>query len=304
MAEFLGMVELGTLYKDGEELPLPTRPWVSDSYPGKLSNRGKGDIPQFTSLKDMSKWVIGDTSSKEENKLKWIKIKDGDKILLICDRVILNSISWDDLNNAGYVLGKEIIIDGKKYACRLLIGGEDTRVGTNLYSGAIPTDNEWDRFIINEANISGLPKPIQEDLDSTFNYDDLDREHNQMWNWWGNYSFCKESFRGAAYSKTARGYLSGNYIYSIASWSTSTSTGWRPVLEALKYKKYLLKQNNHYYSIKLDFYDSTTGQYKPVDKDFEVNGFDNLEDLTKEVNGFRPIDKFKGKIEILKQDEK
>ena len=48
-----------------------------------------------------------------------------DKTLLICDRVILVSVSWDDLNGQGYVTGKTITIDGAKYKCRLLTGGSN-----------------------------------------------------------------------------------------------------------------------------------------------------------------------------------
>ncbi len=36
-----------------------------------------------------------------------MKIKDGDKTLLICDRVILVNVTWNDLNSAGWIFGKE-----------------------------------------------------------------------------------------------------------------------------------------------------------------------------------------------------
>ena len=44
-----------------------------------------------------------------------MKIKDGDKTLLICDRVILVNVTWNDLNSAGWIFGKEVTIDGAKY---------------------------------------------------------------------------------------------------------------------------------------------------------------------------------------------
>lgn len=306
MAEFLGVVELGTLYKDGEELPLPTRPWYSGEYPGSLSGRGKGNTPKFTSLKNMSKWVIGNTSSKAENKLKWIKIKDEDKVLYICDRVILDAVSWNDLNGLGYVTGKNITIDGIKYQCRLLTGGNNLRRESDRYSGG-NFPNEWDKYITNEGNIIGLSKPSSSDLDKTLNYNDLDGSHNQLWHWWGSYSFCKEISSKEVSNRIIRGYHSARYFGYNTLNSYPPSAGWRPVLEELeapKYKKYLIKQNNQYYSIKPEFYDSEKGQYKPIDKNFKDNGFNNIEDLTKKIEGFRPIDKFKGKIEILKQDEK
>ncbi len=70
-------------------------------------------------------------------KLKWVKIKDGNKTLLICDRNILNNISWDTLNETGYVDGTKITIDGNDYLCRLLTGGNNYRSGTDEYSGVL-----------------------------------------------------------------------------------------------------------------------------------------------------------------------
>jgi len=232
MAEFLGVIELGTFYKNGAELPIPTRPWYSGNYPGSLSARGNGNTPQFTELQDMSKWVIGNTSSNAANKLKWIKIKDGDKTLLVCDRVILNTVSWDDLNNAGYVTGKEITIDGVKYKCRLLTGGNTQRSGTDAYSGGnLP--NEYDRFIENTDNISGLTKPSSSDLDSTVDYNDLDGTHNQLWHWWGNYSWCQEVYARDSSCRVYRGYSSARCFNYFSSGYRDVGVGWRPVLEIL-----------------------------------------------------------------------
>ena len=56
----------------------------------------------------MANYTFGNTPSAEANKLQWVKIKDGDKTLLICDRVILVNVSWDDLNGQGYVTGKTV----------------------------------------------------------------------------------------------------------------------------------------------------------------------------------------------------
>jgi len=71
----------------------------------------------------MANYSFGDTPSTDANKLQWHKIQDGNKTLLICDRVVLVSVSWDDLNGQGYVTGKTVTIDGAKYKCRILTGG-------------------------------------------------------------------------------------------------------------------------------------------------------------------------------------
>lgn len=49
-----------------------------------------------------------------------------------------------------------------------------------------------------------------------------------------------------------------------------------------EYPKFLLKQNNQYYSIKSQFYDGK--MYKPCTKDYKANGFEDLNGLIKETN--------------------
>ena len=161
MAQYLGTVKLGGFYNNGAILKRPTRPWRNDTTPSGAS--AAGDIPSMSG--SMANYTFGDTPSADANKLQWVKIKDGDKTLLICDRVILVNVSWDDLNGQGYVTGKTVTIDGAKYKCRLLTGGSNRRNGDS-YAGGTPTNNEWDRFITREEVISGLPAPVSSDLDS------------------------------------------------------------------------------------------------------------------------------------------
>lgn len=180
----------------------------------------------------MANYTFGDTPSADANKLQWVKIKDGDKTLLICDRVILVSVSWDDLNGQGYVTGKTITIDGTKYKCRLLTGGSNRR-NNDWYAGGTPTNNEWDRFITREEVITGLPAPVSSDLDTNLNTTDHNSAHNQLWHWVGVYSWCQETWAENASFRAFRGY------YSARSWHYSTAAdqyalvGFRPVLEVL-----------------------------------------------------------------------
>ena len=180
----------------------------------------------------MANYTFGDTPSADANKLQWVKIKDGDKTLLICDRVILVSVSWDDLNGQGYVTGKTITIDGTKYKCRLLTGGSNRR-NNDWYAGGTPTNNEWDRFITREEVITGLPAPVSSDLDTNLNTTDHNSTHNQLWHWVGVYSWCQETWAENASSRAFRGY------YSARSWNYDSATlsvpfvGFRPVLEVL-----------------------------------------------------------------------
>lgn len=180
----------------------------------------------------MANYTFGDTPSADANKLQWVKIKDGDKTLLICDRVILVSVSWDDLNGQGYVTGKTITIDGTKYKCRLLTGGSNRR-NNDWYAGGTPTNNEWDRFITREEVITGLPAPVSSDLDTNLNTTDHNSAHNQLWHWVGVYSWCQETWAENASSRALRGYGSARlWIYDSAT-RQSAIVGFRPVLEVL-----------------------------------------------------------------------
>ena len=180
----------------------------------------------------MANYTFGDTPSADANKLQWVKIKDGDKTLLICDRVILVSVSWDDLNGQGYVTGKTITIDGTKYKCRLLTGGSNRR-NNDWYAGGTPTNNEWDRFITREEVITGLPAPVSSDLDTNLNTTDHNSTHNQLWHWVGVYSWCQETWAENASYRASRGYLSARDWYYSLSGSRYVSVGFRPVLEVL-----------------------------------------------------------------------
>ena len=228
MAQYLGTVKLGGFYNNGAILKRPTKPWRPDDSAG--GNSGYGDIPQMSG--SMANYTFGDTPSADANKLQWVKIKDGDKTLLICDRVILVSVSWDDLNGQGYVTGKTITIDGTKYKCRLLTGGSNRR-NNDWYAGGTPTNNEWDRFITREEVITGLPAPVSSDLDTNLNTTDHNSTHNQLWHWVGVYSWCQETWAENASSRADRGCNSARYWYDRSSGSRDVYVGFRPVLEVL-----------------------------------------------------------------------
>ena len=181
----------------------------------------------------MANYTFGDTPAAEANQLQWHKIQDGDKTLLICDRVILVNCSWNDLNSQGYITGKEVTIDGAKYKCRVLTGGTGPRSSNDYYSGGTPTNNEWDRFITREEVITGLPAPVSSDLDSTQNATDLNSTHNQFWNWYYVYSWCQETYSGNSSSRASRGYGSARYWDYINATYQSARLGFRPVLEVL-----------------------------------------------------------------------
>ena len=229
MATYLGTVKLGGFYNNGAALVRPTKPWRPDNAAG--GNNGYGNIPQMSG--GMANYTIGNTPADEAKRLQWVKIKDGDTTLLICDRVILVSVSWDDLNGQGYVSGKTINIDGARYKCRLLTGGNNYRHTSNAHAGGSPTNNEWDRFIAREEVISGLPAPVSSDLDSNMDTTDHNSTHNQFWHWTGVSSWCQETYSGNASGRAFRGYSSARCWNYLSSSFRHVSRGFRPVLEVL-----------------------------------------------------------------------
>ena len=181
----------------------------------------------------ISNYSFGNTPSDDAKKLQWVKIKDGDKTLLICDRVILVNVTWNDLNSAGWIFGKEVNIDSAKYKLRSLTGGTGPRSTNDWYSGGTPANNEWDRFVTREEVITGLPAPVSSDLDSSLNSTDLSSAHNQLWNWMGVYTWCQETYSSNTSGRAIRGHNSARYWYDNYATNFNPSVGFRPVLEIL-----------------------------------------------------------------------
>ena len=181
----------------------------------------------------MANYTIGSTPAADANKLQWHKIKDGNKTLLICDRVILVSVSWNDLNAQGYITGKTITIDGTTYKCRVLTGGSNYRNTSDSYAGGTPTNNEWDRFVTREEVITGLPAPTSEDLNSGPTAADKATSHNQFWNWFGVYSWCQEVYSGNSSNRAVRGSYSARHWLHLDAAYQFAYVGIRPVLEIL-----------------------------------------------------------------------
>lgn len=223
------LVKLGTLYMGSTKIPRPTRAWRNNGEP--YSGAGTGNIHSYSVGSSLE---IRDTESNDADKMQWIEVNEGGKKYLVSDRVMLVNISWDDLNAQNLIFGKNITIDGQQYKLRVLTGGAERREGgsgTSYGGGKLP--NEWDNWIVNEANLPGLPIPSSTDLDSTLNSTDLNSPHNQKWNWMGVYSWCQETYlHNTAYRSTRGRNSARSYYYNFASYR-SAGVGWRPVLEVL-----------------------------------------------------------------------
>ncbi|MFZ4809370.1 MAG: hypothetical protein ACOYLQ_19115 [Hyphomicrobiaceae bacterium] len=191
-----------------------------------------GDIAEFQRVPDFACWSLGDTPTDGERSLRWIVIDDDGHRLMICDRVILVRVSWDDLDGAGYVMGRTITIDGRHFRCRLLSGGQDFRIENDGFGGGAP-DNEWDRIIAGAHPTEGLPQPVARTAQSTLDADALRDPHNMVWNWFGAVSWTREPYRHKATARVCRGYHSAGYFYLNTQSHRHEDIGWRPVLEVL-----------------------------------------------------------------------
>ncbi len=233
MPRFVGQVRLGSLLRDDAPCPRPVRPWLIDLSILKPSfPTVPGDIADFEKAPDFSRWVLGDTPSNELLQLQWNVIQDGERQLFVCDRMILARVSWDDLNAAGYVTGRTVIIDGRSYICRLLTGGNDFRIKNDGFLGASP-ENEWDRFVGGDTTVEGLPAPIMRDAGRELGEADLASDHNLSWNWIGAVSWTQEPYLHRATARCCRGYQSARFFYLNTQSHRHEDIGWRPVLERI-----------------------------------------------------------------------
>ena len=65
--------------------------------------------------------LLGLTAGVSQNSdAGWLKVIDGDKMLLIAKQTLRHSISWNDINAVESVFGRIVAIDGIKYSSRLL----------------------------------------------------------------------------------------------------------------------------------------------------------------------------------------
>ena len=207
-----------------------------------VSVTAAGDIPdrQGTNLNGYS---ITDTSSNPENVLQWHMFYDlingKPSLILISDRGLVANVSWNHINNSGFVFGKTQTIDGQNYLCRLLTGGAANRLGgsSEIYDGGL-LPNEWDRYVMNGVDqdgpfFTGAPEPESADYQSgsqELNNTARRRKHNQAWHWIGIYTLCQDQVIDRPNWCTIRGRLSARFWYYIGASYPDVSFAWRPVL--------------------------------------------------------------------------
>ena len=126
--------------------------------------------------------------------------------LFIANYNVTHTVSWDALNTAGLIFGKDYAAGGVDYTLRAPSVGSNS-TGSGDSERGVPQSNEWDTM--------------------------LNKDSGYIQNWNGMYSWGQDAFSGGASGRAVRGYGSARH------WNYSDATdsypfvGFRPVLEVL-----------------------------------------------------------------------
>lgn len=208
-------------------MPIPS---TTGSLKTKISHMEIGDYIKL-SYNNVA-YVIGENGQTEypvtgstTSVLGWMYLIKVDKGLLISDRVFRHTISWDVLNNAKWIQGNSVTLDGITGIIRGISGGV---AYANPTTGAITTDstgsiqsapinNEWDKYI----NLSTLNGKVT-------------AGDNNVWHWSGIYTWTQDTpilGLAAVTTRTIRGNTFAKTINWVASSTSNSTHGFRPVFE-------------------------------------------------------------------------
>ena len=126
--------------------------------------------------------------------------------LFIADYAVTHTVSWDDLNTAGLIFGKDYAAGGVDYTLRAPSVGSDNR-GSGDSERGTPQSNEWDRI--------------------------LDKDSGYIKNWNGIYSWGQDTTRYNSSLRAIRGYDSGRRWNDDDATDFLPLVSFRPVLEIL-----------------------------------------------------------------------
>jgi hypothetical protein len=228
MMEYIGTRQLGGLLHAGQILAPATRPWITDlsalcPYEGLQS----GNIPEFERDPDWENWAFTDSPKDPLMRLNWHVFQQGNSRYLVADRMLMTRVSWQDLDDAGYVFGTEVSIDSRQFRCRLLTGGDTPR--DDPYGGATGP-NEWDALVGGGGAVNA-PQPDPANSAAPLSPDHLTSTHNSLWNWFGAVSWTAEPVASRADGRVCRGYHGPTYFYINTVDHRHEDIGWRPILE-------------------------------------------------------------------------
>ena len=126
--------------------------------------------------------------------------------LFVADYAVTHTISWDDLNTADLIFGKNYAAGGVDYMLRAPSAGSDS-TGSGDSEHGTPQSNEWDRI--------------------------LDKNGGYIKNWVEMFSWGQDTPSEDASFRAVRGYFSARYWISYATTDSAPNLGFSPVLEVL-----------------------------------------------------------------------
>lgn len=127
--------------------------------------------------------------------------------LFIADHAVTNDVSWDALNTADLIFGKDYAAGGVNYTLRAPSAGSSF-TGSGDSERGTPQSNEWDRI--------------------------LDKKDGYIKNWDGMFSWGQDTFeRGTEPYRAVRGLDSARHWSDFHAMDSRPFFGFRPVLEVL-----------------------------------------------------------------------
>ena len=126
--------------------------------------------------------------------------------LFIADYAVTHTVSWDDLNTAGLIFGKNYASGGVDYTLRAPSVGSNA-TGSGDSQRGVPQSNEWDTM--------------------------LNKNSSYIKNWNGIYSWGQDTTRYNSSLRAVRGYDSGRRWNDDDATDSLPLVGFRPVLEVL-----------------------------------------------------------------------
>ena len=132
-------------------------------------------------------------------------VKPYDHSLFVADYAVTHTVSWDTLNTANLIFGKDYV-GGVDYTLRAPSVGSNYTGSGNSERG-VPQSNEWDTL--------------------------LNKDSGYIQNCNGMFSWGQDVSSGGASSRAVRGYGSARYWSNYYATSSYPYVGFRPVLEVL-----------------------------------------------------------------------
>ena len=128
--------------------------------------------------------------------------------LFIADHTVTNNVSWDALNTAGLIFGKDYAAGGVDYTLRAPSVGSGRRGSGNDIECGTPQSNEWDRI--------------------------LDKNDEYIKNWFEMYSWGQDTIEhGTELYRAGRGFYPARQWACFFDIEERPFRGFRPVLEIL-----------------------------------------------------------------------